>query len=409
MSQVIRANLPTASPDLITRIAGIKPIVDLRVTDGRLVDVMTGASSIIFSRPSSAYRINLDNTLTLVGNDVLRTTQSELYVEPERENRLNFSSSLETSGGTNNNWVYTDMTRVSTTELAPDGTSTATLIEGTSANATVISDTADGSGDYVFSGYLKRGSGSGQIQYTINNGSTWSNINPTSEWARYRFISQNVTSAHVGFKINASGSQLYVWGLMLERARNVTTPIITTTARVTRSADILYLDNIAGLRKSLPPQGTFVVISRFQTADQMSYRRICTLKNTGPTEEFSLGTTTNRTGMTVEVNNSIVINATAFGPNFSAGNETISAGSFGLPRANAASRISSMATARAGFSVLTPSGNMGISGQPTKLSIGVDGDNDLTTSRGLFIKRILLYPKHLSQAQVRDICETGRL
>jgi len=189
------------------------------------------------------------------------TNLDGLLIEGESTNLLNWSQSFATSGGTNNNWATTNISRVADNP-SPDGSDNADRFVSTAANATIISTAAVTSGsaiDRVFSVWLRRHSGSGNIQLTMNNGTTWYTVAISSTWARYN-IGASSTSARVGIRIVTSGDQIEAWGAQLEVGTQATSYIPTAANRATRLADQLSVNfSYGGPNPYNPNAGAMVV------------------------------------------------------------------------------------------------------------------------------------------------------
>ena len=122
-----------------------------------------------------------------------------------------------------------------------------TGIDGVANAASSLTATADGgtciqtitlaSGSRTGSVYLKRITGTGTVQVSLD-GSTWSTVDlSASEWRRI-VLSGTVTNPTVGIKIATSGDAVAMDYAQVEDGAFATTPILTTTATVTRSADV---------------------------------------------------------------------------------------------------------------------------------------------------------------------------
>jgi hypothetical protein len=158
-------------------------------------------------------------------------TSNGLLIEESRTNRL-----LWNRDATQTQWVKTDVT------AAKDQTG----IDGVANAASSLTATADGgtciqtitlaSGSRTGSVYLKRITGTGTVQVSLD-GSTYSTVDLSStEWRRI-VLSGTVTNPTVGIKIATNGDAVAMDYAQVEDGAFATTPILTTTATVVRSAD----------------------------------------------------------------------------------------------------------------------------------------------------------------------------
>lgn len=183
-----------------------------------------------------------------IGKDELRwewnstgTALEGVLIEGAKTNLLNWSEEFATSSGVNNNWTDTNITRTSTNNADPAGGASALQVTASSGNATIISTAAvTGNAERTFSVWMRRHSGSGNIQVTLNNGSTWTTQAITSSWVRYSFTSTS-NSHRVGVRIVTSGDQIEVWGAQLETGK-MTSYIPTPSFQNTRANDLLSVN-----------------------------------------------------------------------------------------------------------------------------------------------------------------------
>jgi hypothetical protein len=158
-------------------------------------------------------------------------TSNGLLIEESRTNRILWNRDASQA-----NWVSTNIT------AAKDQTG----IDGVASAASSLTATADGgtciqtitlaSGSRTGSVYLKRITGTGTVQVSLD-GSTYSTVDLSdTEWRRIR-LSGTATNPTVGIKIATNGDAVAMDYAQVEDGAFATTPILTTTATVTRSAD----------------------------------------------------------------------------------------------------------------------------------------------------------------------------
>ena len=189
---------------------------------------ITNCIPVLLSAPAGAARVDCD---PITGKGL------GLLIEESRTNLLNFSSSFATSGGSQNNWADTNITRTAAAFVAPDSTQGGIQFTASAANATVISTAAVGTSlARTFSVWLKRISGTGVINYTLDNGATWIAQTITPTVTRYTFTA-TTANQQVGFQIVTAGDGIGIWGAQLEAGSFATSYIPTVATTITRAAD----------------------------------------------------------------------------------------------------------------------------------------------------------------------------
>lgn len=162
-------------------------------------------------------------------------------------NLVAFSQTFATSGatGTNTNWVDTNITRGGTLVTDPLGGTTALQITagagGNGAITNAVASPALASANRAFSIYLRRVTGSGNIQYTMDGGTTWTTQAITPFWIRYTFNATSATS--IGIRIATAGDVIDIWGAQVEAGTGSTTYSVTTTSSSTIS-QTLYVPTV---------------------------------------------------------------------------------------------------------------------------------------------------------------------
>lgn len=191
-----------------------------------------------------------------------------LLIEGAATNLLNFSETFATTGGTNNNWADTNLTRTSANNTSPRNDATALRLTASAANGTIISSAAMGtSAARTLSVWLRRVTGTGNIQYTLDNGSTYTTQAITAVWVRYTFAT-TTAAQRVGFRIVTSADAIEIWGAQLEDGTGASSYIPTTTAQVTKAADFCKMTQAASQMSWLQRLDTCTFIADFMPMTQ---------------------------------------------------------------------------------------------------------------------------------------------
>ena len=171
-------------------------------------------------------------------------------VEPQSTNELIYSAAMTT-----NPWILRGVSSLSTTELAPDGTSTAIKVQenDTDNNPALFyrNDVSDGS-EQTFSVWLKSDSNI-SIPISTTGSAVGSSLSVTTEWQRFQVtqsINGNLSGPHIGgFNsiTRGSGITFYAWGAQLEYSPIATSYIPTTTNAVTRLKDDIFFTNASSV------------------------------------------------------------------------------------------------------------------------------------------------------------------
>jgi hypothetical protein len=240
------------------------PSLDLRFADNKsLVDAVTGASLITFTRASNGTYVDSAGVIQTAATNVPRFDHNPitgeslgLLVEAQRTNLvLNSATFQPTSGGTPA--AYT------VDQVAPDGTTTGS--RQTAANPrTFVDYTGIANALYTFSFYCRVTSGTAAFSIQLKNATTDTVITSdtgavaTTTWRRFT-ISGTTAGATPGARVELIGVApgLVFWGDQLEEGAFPTSYIPTTTATVTRSADVASITGSAFSGWYRQDEGTF--------------------------------------------------------------------------------------------------------------------------------------------------------
>lgn len=363
--------------------------------DGWKLDFCSGvkADGFTFNRASSAGRFNALGLWEVVGTDVMRinhdpATSSPLGVllEGQRTNVVLHNRDL-----TQTAWTKTNMT-VSHNQTGLDGASnSASQLTATTANATVLQSITLASSARFQTAYVKRLTGSGTVEMTMNGGSTWVAVTVTGSWTRVSIPTQTLANPSVGFRLATSGDSIAVDLVQNEDGIFASSAIATTTAAVTRSADNLRCGTLStfGFNAS---EGTLLV--DFDTCESVNtgVRRIA---------QFDGGTGNNRMFLSLTastencVDGGVVNGGTTQANNFSprhwvAANVPV--------RAALAYKVNDIAVTCNGLVVASDTS----ASLPTVTRLAL-GYNGYDTSSPMFghIRKVVYYPTRLPNSQLQ--------
>jgi hypothetical protein len=158
---------------------------------------------------------------------------------------------------TQSSWTATNITAALDQIGLDAGANTASSIVATAANGTICQTITLASSARFQTAYVKRITGSGVINMSMD-GSTYTAIPATSQWSRVSIPSQTIANPTVCFQIVTSGDKIAVDVVQNETGTYATSPILTTTAAVTRAADTNAIIG-AGLAALKTDRGAFLV------------------------------------------------------------------------------------------------------------------------------------------------------
>jgi hypothetical protein len=186
-------------------------------------------------------------------------------------------------------WTATNVTVAdgATTDVA--GGSNAASLTASAGNGTVLLTTSVTAQTY--SVYIKRKTGTGKIYLTANGGTNYTEITvPATGWAKFSETKASA-SQKCGIKIETDTDAIYVYGNQFEANPYPTSFIPTTTAALTRNAEVLKYP-IAGNRtaatetiaiKFMPLGGSFADDGMYRILTATDTKKRVFIKEQGST------------------------------------------------------------------------------------------------------------------------------
>lgn len=273
----------------------------------RVIYFTSGAlpSGASLTRATTGTYVNSSGNIATAAIDAARFTYDQntlaalgILIEPAATNLLLYSQSQQTG------WAVTASTLANNATVAPDGTSTAASMTDTAVSgghlANAINVTPTASTTYTYSIWLKKGVNryaavqvaggglaasiyvsidfdtAGALSTGLGSPISTSVTAYPSGWYRVAVTFATTTTGGVTCSVYGAGGPAYanrvytgvpgiaayLWGAQLETGAVATSYIVTTTATVTRSADVLVLPGSSvGL-----PNGTYTIRYTFDNA-----------------------------------------------------------------------------------------------------------------------------------------------
>lgn len=255
------------------------------------------------------------------------------------------------------------------------------ILTATAGNGTLLQSVTSASADRDFSIWLKRKTGTGNIDLTVDNGVTWTTKTITSSWVRYDITQTAVTNPVIGIRIVTNGDEVYAWGAQLESASFASSYIPTLTSAVTRAADIL----------------TYPTAGNFDGANGSIYAEM----------SFNPGNTGTSHGITLETDNALIYKGNAGVAAGQTGSPNIFAGSWGndgvIRKAASSWTTGKRSVVLNGGTVTTSATSPSFTG--STLRIAHNGASALTPSYGT-IRNVKIWKKTLSDTDLKNLTST---
>ena len=250
----------TIGSNLFISYSGLQLGVDYYIWGAQLVE---GSTAKDYQKTET--RLNIPRL------DYSNGTCPSLLVEPQRTNLALYSSSFDNAA-----WLQSipsgTITITPNYSISPDGTQNADrfVYSGGSSFAGLFQLLSHSSN--VISIYVKSNTGSNQIFRLWGNdfSQASANLTATTEWQRFDFAVTGSGIKGVGFATDTSGSALdiSVYGFQFEAGSYATSYIPTTSASVTRNADVISKTGISSLIGQTEGTMFFDVYAQLNTADE---------------------------------------------------------------------------------------------------------------------------------------------
>ncbi|RWP06708.1 hypothetical protein [Mesorhizobium sp.] len=187
-----------------------------------------------------------------------------ILVEDQRVNIALWASDL-----TNAVWVKTNITAAKTATGITGVVNSATTITATGANGTALQTITSASAARITYCWIKRRTGTGVVEMTQDNGSTWAAVTVTADWTRVAIASATLANPIVGLRLVTSGDAVDVDFFQHVAASIVSSPIRTFAITATRTGD-----NISLLATAFPTSATAMTMGgQFETSKQANGAR----------------------------------------------------------------------------------------------------------------------------------------
>ena len=182
-------------------------------------------------------------------------------------------------------WTAANMTTAKTATGPGNRANEATTVTATAANATVKQSITDASAARVTAVYLKRRTGTGNVDLTMDDGSTWATQAITTSWVRYELATATAANPIVGLRLVTDTDAVDVALFQHELGTVATSPIVTIGSTATRAKDQLHM-SVFDFPFARPGPGMLYVEFNVASVDHG-------VKNWGPVRLDAAGTSDN--------------------------------------------------------------------------------------------------------------------
>ena len=186
------------------------------------IRIVTSADE-VYAWGASLYRSDL-------GGMQPNTSAYPLYNPTTPKNLLGYTESLTTG------WTNSNTTDAIVSEVNPVGLTGAVNVAATAGNGTLLSSLSLLASPYTFSIWLKRNTGSGTVEITVD-GTTYVAAAVTGTWTRFSTtLTPTAGTKTPGIRLVTSGDAVYAWGAQLSDSASLDTYSPVYGAAVTSAA-----------------------------------------------------------------------------------------------------------------------------------------------------------------------------
>lgn len=201
--------------------------------------------TITFTRASAAWYFNSSGQLAQAASGFARldyglngTSPLGVLMEIASTNEA-----LQSRNMTQAVWVAVNMTTAKTATGIDGSANSASVITSSAGNGTLLQALTVTSETQCLTAYVKRVTGTGEVDLTLNGGTGWTNVAPQINSSTYTRVPSSgcltttLLNPSIGFRLVTSGDAIDVDVVQLEHSTLATSPIVTTTAAVTRAIE----------------------------------------------------------------------------------------------------------------------------------------------------------------------------
>jgi len=122
-------------------------------------------------------------------------------------------------------------------QVGTDGTAnSATRLTATASDGTILQTLTSASATRVSGFWVRRITGSGTVEITMNGGSSWTALTLASTFARYSIPAATITNPRIGFRIRSNGDEIAVDGVQLQSVATLGPTVFNPSTSLTASS-----------------------------------------------------------------------------------------------------------------------------------------------------------------------------